>query len=92
MNAPDRSPVMPAPSTDAKNRFTVGVDLGGTNLRIAAYTHGADLLEMMTMPARIADGPMQVVLDMASGIRRLAQTDFGGLHFAGVGIGMPGPL
>ena len=92
MNAPDRSPVMPASVTDAKNRFTVGVDLGGTNLRIAAYTHGADLLEMMTMPARIADGPMQVVLDMASGIRRLAQTDFDGLHFAGVGIGMPGPL
>lgn len=73
-------------------RFSVGVDLGGTNLRVGTYAGGSDLLQLVTMPARISDGPTQVVHDMAGAIRGLMRMELDGLPFAGVGIGMPGPL
>jgi glucokinase len=75
-----------------QNRYSIGVDLGGTNLRIAAYTRDAGLLETIQLPTRLAAGRNAVVTDMCEAIETL-ESRFSAKHeLAGVGIGTPGPL
>jgi glucokinase len=73
-------------------RFTIGVDLGGTNLRIAAYAEESGLLETILLSTRIRDGRDAVAADMCNGIRRLLDRYARAGSFAGIGIGSPGPI
>src|SRR5579884_1125247 len=74
------------------NSFSIGVDLGGTNLRIAAYTRASGLLETILLPTRLAAGRHAVVEDICSGVRKLLHTYSSQHYLAGIGIGTPGPL
>jgi glucokinase len=72
--------------------FSIGVDLGGTNLRIAAFTQEWERLKAASMPTRVQAGPSAVLDDMCSAIRELAAEFAQKRTFAGVGVGCPGPL
>lgn len=72
--------------------FSVGVDLGGTNLRVAAYTQASGLLETILLPTRLSAGRHAVVEDMCSGIRKLLASYSRQHELIGIGIGTPGPL
>ena len=72
--------------------FSIGVDLGGTNLRIASYAGGVDFLDTILVPTRLAEGRERVVRDMCEAINALAAKDYGSRRLAGIGIGTPGPL
>jgi glucokinase len=64
-------------------RFAIGVDLGGTNLRVA--------LETLTTQTAVARGREQVIDEMCAAIQELA--DRHGRkqrEIAGIGIGVPG--
>jgi glucokinase len=75
-----------------QNPYSIGVDLGGTNLRIAAYTHSAGLLETILLPTRLAAGRDAVVADMCQAIQTL-QSRYAATHqLTGIGVGTPGPL
>lgn len=70
--------------------FSIGVDLGGTNLRIAAFTADGQLLEKVTLGTRIALGRDLVVADMCGAITQLAAKYSAAGRFRGAGIGVPG--
>ncbi|HYH00249.1 MAG TPA: ROK family protein [Terriglobales bacterium] len=70
--------------------FAIGVDLGGTNLRIAAVTEDGQLLEKVTTGTQVSRGREAVVSEMAAAIQALATKYHGGSNFLGVGIGVPG--
>jgi glucokinase len=70
--------------------FSIGVDLGGTNLRIAAITTDGHLLEKVTLSAKVALGPDYVVSEMCDAILRLTGQYRTGGAFLGVGVGFPG--
>jgi glucokinase len=72
--------------------YSIGVDLGGTNLRIASYEGGTDFLDSILLPTRLAAGPDQVVRDMCAGIEGLRSNHQGGRRLAGIGVGSPGPI
>jgi glucokinase len=72
--------------------FSIGVDLGGTNLRIAAYTRDAGLLETILLPTRLAAGRDAVAADMSEAIQALHARHSPSHPLAGIGIGTPGPL
>lgn len=72
--------------------FTVGVDLGGTNLRIAAYTPAEGFLETIVLPTRLREGRDAVVADMCGAIQTLIDRFGARRPLAGIGIGTPGPL
>lgn len=72
--------------------FTIGVDLGGTNLRIGAYTPEKSLLDTIQLPTRLKDGPDAVANDMCAAIRQLIARYQPELLLVGVGVGSPGPL
>jgi glucokinase len=52
--------------------FSIGVDLGGTNLRIAAVSEQGDLLEKIPLGTRLVMGKDRVIDEMCDAIRTLA--------------------
>ena len=70
--------------------FAIGVDLGGTNLRIAAVDVDGRLIEKVTLGTRIALGSDRVLDDMCDSIRRLSDKYQDGSNLLGIGSGVPG--
>lgn len=70
--------------------FSIGVDLGGTNLRIAAVSPDGHMLEKITIGTNIALGADHVVNDMCDAILRLSSHYKNGGKLLGAGIGIPG--
>ncbi len=69
--------------------YTIGVDLGGTNLRAAAVNAQGEVLERVSVPADYGAGPLQVVGEIVATIAKIrGRVMQGTLH--GVGIGVPG--
>jgi glucokinase len=71
---------------------SIGVDLGGTNLRVAAYTPSAGFLETIQISTRLQAGRDAVVSDMCAGILKLRERYSPNSSLKGIGIGSPGPL
>jgi glucokinase len=72
--------------------LTIGVDLGGTNLRVAAYTPDRGVLKSLILRTRLEAGPSCVVDDMCGAIDRLVDQYSDGRVLVGIGVGSPGPL
>lgn len=71
--------------------FAIGVDLGGTNLRIAAVDTSGKLLEKITLGTEVTRGRDKVISDMCRAIQELAVKHRGSAGaLAGIGIGVPG--
>jgi glucokinase len=75
-----------------KDRVTVGVDLGGTNLRIAAFDSAWNRLAFIHLPTSVSLGPEAVVRNMCDAIRSVIEQSGPNTELLGVGIGAPGPL
>lgn len=71
-------------------RYSIGVDLGGTNLRIAAVDEQGTLLEKTTLDSRVSLGRDHVVTDMCEAVRRVTAKHQGSGTMIGIGIGVPG--
>ncbi len=71
------------------NEFSIGVDLGGTNLRASAVKPSGDVLEDFQIPTQAGDGPEHVVDRMVAGIREV-QEGHAGKDLIGIGVGVPG--
>ena len=73
------------------NPFAIGVDLGGTNLRIAAVDTSGKVLEKITLGTEVTRGRDKVIYEMCAAIQELVtkfRTSTG--HLSGIGIGVPG--
>ena len=70
--------------------FSIGVDLGGTNLRIAAVEASGQRLETICTSTRVQRGRELVIGEMCDAIRALAAKFQRSHEFAGVGVGVPG--
>jgi glucokinase len=73
-------------------QFSIGVDLGGTNLRVAAYGAEGVLLETISLKTRLADGRHSVVSDLCTALAALLSRHGASRSCVGIGIGSPGPL
>jgi glucokinase len=70
--------------------FAIGVDLGGTNLRIAAIDSSGKVLEKVTTSTEVARGRDFVIDEMCAAIQNAALKFRAGATFAGIGVGVPG--
>jgi len=70
--------------------FSIGVDLGGTNLRIAAVNQQGSLMEKVTLGTRVGLGKDHVIHKMCDAIQQLAVKYRDGGALQGIGIGVPG--
>src|SRR2546423_4009044 len=70
--------------------FAVGVDLGGTNMRIAAVDESGKQLEVISTSTEVKRGRESVVGAMCDAIRALSAKFSSSYRLAGTGIGVPG--
>jgi glucokinase len=75
-----------------RDSYSIGVDLGGTNLRVAAYSGGQSFLESIALPTHLSAGRDQVVREMCEAIQALEARSYGDRVLLGIAVGSPGPL
>lgn len=71
-------------------RFAVGADLGGTNLRVAAVSQSGAILEKIALKTLPQQGRAAIVRELAEAVRALVKKQEGDRELAGIGIGVPG--
>lgn len=72
--------------------LTIGIDLGATSVRVAAYSPATGLLESSIFPTRVAAGAAGVVDDIGEKVKRLLDAHARSRRCIGIGVGSPGPL
>jgi len=70
--------------------FAIGVDLGGTNLRIAAVDDQGTLVEKVTLGTKVSLGRDHVIDDMCGAIEHMIDKYRASAGLLGIGIGVPG--
>jgi glucokinase len=70
--------------------FAIGVDLGGTNLRIAAVDSSGKVLEKITTSTEVIRGRDLVIEEMCAAIQQTAGKFRAHGELVGIGIGIPG--
>ena len=71
-------------------RFAIGVDLGGTNLRVAAVDDAGAPLDRLTLVTRSREPRECVIREMCEAIQALRVKLAGAGQLAGIGVGVPG--
>ena len=69
--------------------YSIGVDLGGTNLRVAAISDEGRVLHKVSIPAVYTAGPEHIASDITNIISSI-RSRVGVSSLRGVGIGVPG--
>ena len=70
--------------------YSIAVDLGGTNLRIAAVSSEGKMLEKVTTGTEVQLGRDHVIREMCDAIQSLTVKHRSAGDLAGIGIGVPG--
>ncbi|HUI84984.1 MAG TPA: ROK family protein [Candidatus Binatia bacterium] len=70
--------------------YSIAVDLGGTNLRIAAVSSEGKLLDKLTTGTEVQRGRDYVIGEMCDAIQSLEAKHRSAGDLAGIGIGVPG--
>lgn len=69
-------------------KTVIGIDLGGTNVRVAKVTEDGQILQVLSSPSYALVSPAKVMENLKSLIGQI-----GGLkECSGIGIGVPGPV
>ncbi len=69
--------------------YSIGVDLGGTNLRAAAISRDGKMLNKVAGSTPVGAGRNAVISDMVKSIEQI-QASLSGQKLIGVGVGVPG--
>lgn len=73
-----------------KKKFAVGVDLGGTSIKIGLVDEKGKILEKISVDSNANDGPKAVVNQIKKGIKQLLKKEEH--KILGIGIGAPGTI
>lgn len=77
----------------AENRAFLGIDIGGTNVKIGAIAQEGTILEQRTIPTNVHRPPENVLIDMAhtaADIRKIVEAQ--GRMVSSLGVGIPGTV
>jgi glucokinase len=74
------------------NRYVVGVDLGGTNIKIALVLQGQGIVHQTSLPTDADKGPDHVLNQIANGIRLISDALPDATAIEAIGIGAPGTI
>jgi glucokinase len=81
---------MSEPTTpEHPDEYSIGLDLGGTNLRAAAVDRTGKMLNKVSGKTQYSEGREAIVGDMVEAIETM-RNQFGKENLAGIGIGVPG--
>ena len=69
-------------------KTVIGIDLGGTNVRVAKITEQGEVLQEIKSPSYGMEGPEKVTSNIINLVKQIE----GYKECAGIGIGVPGPV
>lgn len=69
-------------------KTVIGIDLGGTNVRVAKVSEDGQILQVLSSPSHALEGTEKVMSNLKSLIRQMD----GLSEVSGIGIGVPGPV
>jgi glucokinase len=72
--------------------YTIGVDLGGTNLRAGLVAPDGTIVYDTKIDTRVEEGPQAIIGRIVTLIKQVHAQLPAGAELDGVGIGVPGPL
>ncbi len=72
------------------SNYYVGVDLGGTTVKLGLFSDEGDLLEKWEIPTRKEDNGSHILPDIVESIEGKMVSYDG--HIKGIGMGVPGPV
>ena len=71
----------------------IGIDIGGTTVKIGVFTIEGSLIEKWEIPTRIEEDGKYILGDIAESIKgKIADWKMSVSDFVGAGIGLPGPV
>ncbi len=71
----------------------IGIDVGGTNIRMGAVSPEGRILKKIQYPTDLSQSPTEMMKEVASRLNCLIEENAGGIRPAiRIGIGIPGPL
>lgn len=71
----------------------IGIDIGGTTVKIGVFTTEGTLLEKWEVPTRKEEGGKYILGDIAASIKeKTAEWNMPKSDFVGAGMGLPGPV
>ena len=68
-------------------KAVIGIDLGGTNVRVAKVNQLGEILQIESSPSYALEGTQKVMDNLISLIKKIDKSDV-----VGIGIGVPGPV
>lgn len=71
-----------------KNKYAIGVDLGGTNIKLGIVASDGRILKKISLRTEADKGPKKIIRNIISGIKEL--TEDSKYKISGIGIGCPG--
>ena len=75
------------------NQKCIGIDIGGTSVKMGLFQADGTLLKKWEIPTRKEDGGANILGDIAASIRRQMKGEGIALtELAGAGMGLPGPV
>ncbi|MCR4743806.1 MAG: ROK family protein [Lachnospiraceae bacterium] len=73
--------------------FAIGVDVGGTSVKMGLFTYKGELKEKWSIPTNVSDDGKRIIPDIAASIKKkMAERNLTEADIEGVGIGLPGPV
>ncbi len=71
-------------------KFIIGVDLGGTQMRVARFDEDLNVLERQVQPTWAQQGPQRIVPRLLDLIAKVMPADLESV--TGIGVSVPGPI
>jgi glucokinase len=76
-----------------KEKFAIGIDLGGTNIKIALVSRAGAIRNYLKIPTNTQQGKEATITRIKQGIYQIiSQSNLETRSISGIGIGAPGPL
>ena len=74
-------------------KYSFGVDLGGTTIKIGFFEAGGKLLEAWEIPTRTEDNGSHILADIADAVKaKMEERGIDDDDVTGIGLGVPGPV
>ena len=75
------------------DRKCIGIDIGGTTVKIGIFTTEGEILKKWEIPTRREEGGKNILGDIAESVKKTAkEMNIALSDFVGAGMGLPGPV
>ena len=73
-------------------KYVLGIDIGGTTVKIGVFETNGNLLERWEVPTRVEENGKYILSDIAKEVNKIKKKEIFKKNIEGIGMGVPGPV